>query len=45
MGLQLDYGKLIQIVYQSYLLEFQALFYIAQFGVMMHQGQWREKSL
>jgi hypothetical protein len=38
MGLQLNYGKLIQIVHQGYLLEFQALFYTAQFGAMMHQG-------
>jgi len=35
MGFRLDYGKLIQMIHQSYLLEYQALFYIAQFGEMM----------
>jgi hypothetical protein len=45
MGLQLDYGKLIHAIHQSCLLEFQTLFYIAQFGAMTHQGQWREKIL
>jgi hypothetical protein len=44
MGFRLDYGKLIQTIHQSCLLEFQALFYTAQFGAMMHQGQWREKN-
>jgi hypothetical protein len=32
MGFWLDYGKLIETSHQSCLLEFQALFYTAQFG-------------
>jgi hypothetical protein len=38
MDLKLNYGNLIETVHQSCLLEFQALFYIAQFGALMHQG-------
>ncbi len=43
--LQSNYGKLMPMDFQSYLLRSLIMFHIAQFGAMMRWGWWRMRSL